>query len=176
MYKKYIISTLILGIILSICDFLTACSKSTTNTIAPSVNIPGKHNWKRKDISFCRLYYYQDEDYVLESGEELNTIYKQVCEKFKHYSQGNPEENGKVTFIFLDDNTYKEYTKDTVSGAGWSGKVGFINLSKKSSNTIYSTFRHELIHAVTLSSIDTKVKNCPGDGLKKVLHNIISRI
>ncbi|MCX7711240.1 MAG: peptidase MA family metallohydrolase [Clostridia bacterium] len=108
------------------------------------------------------MYYYQDEDFVKSKAEDFNSVYKEVVGKLKHKGRTNPKEDGKILCFFLDDNTYKAYTKDMIGGANWRDSGGFINLNKQNSPSLLSTFRHELIHAVTFSSDDTKVKNCPG--------------
>ena len=72
-----------------------------SSNIAPSLQIPGEYQWKRIDTELCRVYFYQDDDFVKEMAVKLDAAYSEVCKKFKHTSIVNKLENGLICFYFL---------------------------------------------------------------------------
>lgn len=155
--KVFIVVGLIPCFLLCGCKSVSTSSKS----ISPPINIQGDFKWKYVDTQFCRIYFYQDDDAVSSKAKEIDGIYKGICDKFKHSSKGDSKENNKIVITFLDDETYKNYTGDATAGAQWRDSGGLINLNKINSNNVNGTIRHELIHAVTLRSEDSKIKNYP---------------
>lgn len=130
--------------------------------VVPALKIAEAKEWKRIDTKFCRFYFCQDEeDYVSAKAGVFNAIYEEICAKFKHFAKGSPNEDGLVTFFLLDDSTYKSVTGDSIAGACFNKGFGFINISRKNITNLDGTCRHELIHLVTLSSLDSKLTNYP---------------
>ncbi|HYH01615.1 MAG TPA: hypothetical protein VEC37_00795 [Bacillota bacterium] len=128
--------------------------------IAPSAKIVEGQEWKRVDTKYCRFYYHQENEYIKAKIAAINTIYEDICNKFKHYAKGRPEEDGLVTLFLLDDSAYKSTTGDLVAGAGCDKGSIFINIGRNNTN-LAGTCRHELIHAVTVFSPDSKLVNYP---------------
>lgn len=130
--------------------------------ISPFIKVSGDHDWKRIDTEFCRVYYYEQESYAKKIAKDIDSIYKDITNMFGHYTKLNLKEDGFVTFLLLDDKTYKKFSKGG-SRASWQKTFGLINIDmKKKNSNINSTLKHELIHAVTCFSDDTKVKKIPG--------------
>lgn len=148
-----------------LCIFLFTWNQFKTTRvnerISPSEREFGNHDWKRIDTEFCRIYYYEQESYAKKLAIDIDNIYKDICNKFGHYTKPNLREDGLVTFFLLDGETYKEFTNSNAR-AGWSGTYGLINIDRKEEGNINLTLRHELIHAVTCYSEDTKATNIPG--------------
>lgn len=68
-----------------------------------------------------------------------------------------------------------------VSSAGWNGEYMLINVDKNdvSSSSFESTLIHETIHAMTLSSDDTKVTSIPkwfSEGIAQYQYPLIDHL
>lgn len=153
-----------MGIFISICLVISACqndNKAADNKIKPSIDIKINQKWQRIDQNYLRIYFYQDADLVKDRATQFDTIYKEVCIKLAHTAKADSTENNKIVLYLLDDKTYRNYTGDS-AGANWRASGGFIDFNKMNSDDIYRTLRHELIHAVTMYSKDSKTANLPG--------------
>jgi hypothetical protein len=126
-----------------------------------------ERDWKRIETTKLQLNYYSDEKVVHVIVHELDTIYQDVVRTIGH-EPSYTKNGGKMPVYFFTEEDYKNYLKMDNSAAywqGWGDRQGIhVNLMNKgtewySLKLLYETFRHELIHAATLSAPESVNKN-----------------
>lgn len=114
------------------------------------------------DTKYCRLYYTEENEMVKKIAEDVDSIYEEVYSKFQHHVKDSVKEDGLLIIYLLDERNYKKLGNSNAR-ASWTGSFIKLNLDKfdKTSKFDYS-IRHEMIHAVTCDSNETKARNIPG--------------
>lgn len=138
---------------------ITAVKADKSIEVIPSFEIPGQHNWQNNDTEYCRFYFDKKDTKSKEMMKNIDFVYNEVTKKFKHHTLFTLAEDALVPIYFLDGNTFSNLSENANWSAYWSSdnKAMFVNNDSIHISALDNLFRHEFIHAVTLSSLDTKV-------------------
>jgi hypothetical protein len=115
-------------------------------------------SWKSFDTQYFRIYYYEQEQDIFILSQFFDEIYEDLTKKFGHPL---PEQ---IPVYFLNTADYKLQDIVAWSIAYWSNANKSIIMkmdSQSASEMQLNTFRHELTHAITLSSIDSQLEEPP---------------
>jgi hypothetical protein len=116
--------------------------------------------WKSFQTKYFQIYYYINENDVFILSQEIDKLYEDIIKKFGHKVTSD-----KIPVYFLKDSDYDDNTSVKWSSASWnsSEKTMFVEIAdnKVDIDLKLVTIKHELTHAVTLSSEDSQMKNTP---------------
>ncbi|WP_248924941.1 stalk domain-containing protein [Paenibacillus hamazuiensis] len=118
-----------------------------------------KREWKTFNTKYFQIYYYGNENDIFTLSQHFDPLYEQLSERF-----GN-----KLTFLvpvyFLSPADYVGAIEPDWSSASWSPKEQemFIRTpdKKESLEDLIITFKHELTHALTVSSLESRRSQIP---------------
>jgi antitoxin component YwqK of YwqJK toxin-antitoxin module len=146
----------------------TSPLRKTTHLPFPPEGIPLKADWYSFNTDYLQVFYYGDDDQVIPLSNVLDEIYKSMTSKFGHLPATS--KTGEIlmpVYILKNDDYQKTLGASEDSYALWSSRLRVMiinlkeNVQSKSVDEFYTVFRHELTHAITVSSNDSKVKNAP---------------
>lgn len=124
------------------------------------------HDWKSFRTKHFHVYYYTDETEIKSKAEKFDGIYDSVNSIFgREPSREKGEDLIPVYLVSPDD--FKDILKlqdERLMGL-WYDTVMLVNSKVLVSNntlSIYQTFQHELVHAMTVGTDDFQAKGVPG--------------
>lgn len=144
----------------------TRLDRKAVKDAASPMGIPLEAEWKSFNTDYFEIHYYKAEEQVFQDSYEFDDIYKKAVEKFGHKPSLLSAEQTRVPILILAQDDFKRVLQLS-SDAAWSTKrkAVFINLREsekvKGVNDLYVLIRHELTHAITLNSADSKARNIP---------------
>lgn len=112
-----------------------------------------RRQWKTFTTSYFQVYYYQDEADVMTIATRFDDIYRHLTGVFGR------QLFYRVPVYFMNEEDYKTSNKDiSFSAAHWNlgEQTMFVRIDpERSVDTLLETFRHEMTHALTLSSTES---------------------
>jgi hypothetical protein len=122
------------------------------------------HTWKSFKTKYFEVYYYEQEAVIEQSSKKFDDIYDSVTADFKHNAEAR-QSNGLIPVYYLNKQDFIKDLEITDSFVGmWFYKTMYMNLSLASeyASEMNTTFRHELIHAVTIDSKESLLSGVTG--------------
>lgn len=132
-------------------------------TVRSAYNTPHwfemKRQWKTFSTTYFQVYYYESEADVMTVAAQFDDIYRFLTGVFGHRLFY------KVPVYFMSEQDYADSNKElSFSSAHWNlaEQTMFMKFDDKMSlDSLLQTFRHEMTHAITLSSTDSRLEGEP---------------
>lgn len=122
--------------------------------------------WKKHQSQYFDVRYYQDEQFVKNYSRELDYFYEKAYEEYKHKPRTFMPDSDLIPLAFINEEDMKKVVAYNPSGIWNSNGYMLINLVIKEwphyTTIMPLIIKHELAHALTIDSIDSKAMNIPG--------------
>jgi hypothetical protein len=124
--------------------------------VTPPYEFKQKRDWKMFSTMYFDVYYFSREDEVLRMSPRFDLIYSYLIDRF-----GITGFQERIPVYFQDEESFSHESTLPWGHASWSPKddAMFIQLTKDfSMERVLATFKHEMTHAVTISSPESKLR------------------
>lgn len=120
------------------------------------------HAWKTLETNHLAIYYYSGDSFVQSAGTKLDAIVDSLRKKLGDHEPRKEAGTARIpVYVMTEADFRKELDIGYSSIVGeWYDTTMFLSLASDT-NEIYLYFQHEMTHAITVGSDDSKAKEVP---------------